>query len=52
MLVTEGTGEIECDGKTTQVGPGSMMYCAGGKYHAIVNTGSTPMLFYYYKWLA
>ena len=28
-----------------------MMYCAGGKYHAIVNTSETPMLFYYYKWL-
>jgi len=52
MLVTEGTGEIEVDGQTTQVGPGSMMYCAAGKYHAIVNTGATPMLFYYYKWLA
>jgi mannose-6-phosphate isomerase-like protein (cupin superfamily) len=52
MLVTEGTGEIMVDGKTTQVVPGSMMYCAAGKYHAIVNTGTTPMLFYYYKWLA
>jgi quercetin dioxygenase-like cupin family protein len=52
MLVTEGTGEIQVDGKTSQVGPGSMMYCAGGKYHAIVNTGTTPMLFYYYKWLS
>jgi quercetin dioxygenase-like cupin family protein len=52
MLVTEGTGEIEVDGKTIQVGPGSMMYCAGGKYHAITNTGTTPMLFYYYKWLS
>ena len=52
MLVTEGTGEIFCDGEVTQVRPGSMMYCAGGKFHAIVNTGQTPMLFYYYKWLA
>jgi quercetin dioxygenase-like cupin family protein len=52
MLVTEGTGEIAVDGKVTQVGPGSMMYCAGGQYHGIVNTGTTPMLFYYYKWLA
>jgi mannose-6-phosphate isomerase-like protein (cupin superfamily) len=51
MLVTEGTGEIMVDGKTTQVGPGSMMYCAAGKFHAIVNTGTVPMLFYYYKWL-
>ena len=52
MLVTEGTGEIEVDGRVSKVGPGSMMYCAGGKYHAIVNTGTTPLLFYYYKWLA
>jgi mannose-6-phosphate isomerase-like protein (cupin superfamily) len=52
MVVTEGTGKIEVDGKTTEVGPGSMMYCAGGKYHGIWNTGRTPMLFYYYKWLA
>ena len=51
MLVTEGAGEIMCDGKISQVRPGSMMYCAGGKYHAIENTGDTPMLFYYYKWL-
>jgi len=52
LLVTEGTGEIEVDGKKHQVGPGSMMYCAGGKCHGIWNTGTTPMLFYYYKWLA
>src|ERR1019366_10641446 len=29
MLVTQGTGEIFVDGQTCQVGPGSMMYCAG-----------------------
>jgi hypothetical protein len=29
-----------------------MMYCAGGKLHGIVNTGQTPLLFYYYKWQA
>lgn len=52
LLVTEGTGEITVDGKTTQVGPGAQMYCAGNKLHAISNTGSTPMLFYFYKWLA
>lgn len=52
LLVTEGTGEIMVDGKTTPVGPGSQMYCAGHKLHAIENTGSTPMLFFFYKWLA
>ena len=52
MIVAAGTGEIECGGTTTQVGPGAMMYCAGGKSHGIVNTGKTPMLFFYYKWRA
>jgi mannose-6-phosphate isomerase-like protein (cupin superfamily) len=51
MLVTEGTGEIFCDGKTYSVGPGSMMYCAGNHMHGITNTGSTKMLFYFWKWL-
>jgi mannose-6-phosphate isomerase-like protein (cupin superfamily) len=52
LLVTEGTGEITIEGQATKVGPGSMMYCAAGKTHGIVNTGTNPMLFYYYKWKA
>src|SRR5262245_7439434 len=52
LIVSEGTGEIECDGKTTQVGPGSIMYCAGNVLHGIVNTGKVPMTFYWSKWLA
>jgi quercetin dioxygenase-like cupin family protein len=52
LLITEGTGEISLDGKVTKVGPGSMMYCAGGRMHGIVNTGRTPLLFYFYKWQA
>lgn len=50
LLVTEGTGEISIDGKITKVGPGSMMYTGGNRLHGIVNTGKTPMLFYFYKW--
>ena len=52
MVITEGTGEIVIDGKTTKVGPGSMMYSAANKLHGIVNTGKTPLLFYFYKWKA
>ena len=52
MLVTEGHGRIVVDGKTTEVGPGAMMYCAGGKVHGIHNTGDAPLLFYFYKWRA
>jgi quercetin dioxygenase-like cupin family protein len=52
MVITEGSGEITVDGATTKVGPGSMMYCAAGKLHGIVNTGKSPLLFYFYKWQA
>jgi mannose-6-phosphate isomerase-like protein (cupin superfamily) len=52
MIVAEGTGEIVCGGTTTQVGPGSIMYCAGDVLHGIVNTGKVPMTFYWSKWLA
>jgi mannose-6-phosphate isomerase-like protein (cupin superfamily) len=52
MLVAEGAGEIVCGDEIKAVGPGAMMYCAGDKLHGIRNTGSTPMLFYFFKWLA
>jgi quercetin dioxygenase-like cupin family protein len=52
LIVAEGSGIIECDGKVTQVGPGAMMYCAGNTLHGITNTGSTQMTFYWSKWLA
>ncbi|AFL87291.1 cupin domain-containing protein [Terriglobus roseus DSM 18391] len=52
MIVAEGTGEITVDGKTTSVGPGAIMYTAANTWHGIVNTGKTPMTFYFSKWLA
>ena len=52
MLITEGTGEVVVDGKKSHVGAGSMMYCAAGKLHGIVNTGKAPLQFYYFKWKA
>jgi mannose-6-phosphate isomerase-like protein (cupin superfamily) len=52
MVITEGSGELMVDGKTSKVGAGGMMYCAAGKPHGIVNTGKTPLLFYFYKWKA
>ncbi len=52
MLVTEGTGEISVEGKVTKVASGTSMYCAANKVHGIVNTGKTPLLFYYFKWKA
>ncbi len=51
MVVTEGTGEISIEGKVSSVAPGAMMYCAAGRVHGVRNTGKTPLLFYYYKWM-
>ena len=52
LIVADGTGEIDCDGKVTQVGPGAIMYCAGNTLHGIVNTGKVPLTFYWSKWMA
>src|ERR1700730_48884 len=52
LIIADGTGEIECDGKTTQVGPGAIMYCAGNVLHGITNTGKVPLTFYWSKWIA
>jgi len=52
MVITEGTGEISMEGKITSVSPGSMMYAGANRLHGIVNTGKTPLLFYFYKWQA
>ena len=50
MLITEGSGEISINGKISRCAAGSMMYCAGGQLHGIVNTGKTPLTFFYFKW--
>ena len=52
LIIADGTGEIECDGTTTQVGPGAIMYCAGDVLHGITNTGKVPLTFYWSKWIA
>jgi mannose-6-phosphate isomerase-like protein (cupin superfamily) len=51
LIIAEGTGEIECDGKITHAGPGAIMYCAGNVLHGITNTGKVPLTFYWSKWL-
>ena len=50
MIVESGAGEIFCDGKTTKIGPGSVMYTTPNAPHGITNTGTTPIVFYFVKW--
>jgi len=51
MIVASGTGEIVCGDRTTKVGPGDIMYCAGEVLHGITNTGQVPLTFYWSKWV-
>jgi mannose-6-phosphate isomerase-like protein (cupin superfamily) len=51
LIVESGHGEIICDGKTTRVGPGSVMYSTLNIAHGINNTGSEPLTFYFVKWV-
>jgi mannose-6-phosphate isomerase-like protein (cupin superfamily) len=50
MVIESGHGEIFCDGKTTAIGPGSVMYTTPMASHGIVNTGKDPLTFYFVKW--
>jgi mannose-6-phosphate isomerase-like protein (cupin superfamily) len=50
MIIESGHGEIFCDGKTTKVGPGSVMYTTPNAPHGITNTGDGQLVFYYVKW--
>lgn len=51
LIVESGQGEIVCDGKTTKIGPGSVMFSTPNAPHGINNTGPEPLTFYFVKWL-
>ena len=50
LIVESGEGEIFCDGKTTKVGPGTIMYTTPNVPHGIKSTGATPLTFSFVKW--
>ncbi len=50
MIIESGHGEILCDGKSTKIGPGSVMYTTPNAPHGITNTGDEPIVFYFVKW--
>jgi mannose-6-phosphate isomerase-like protein (cupin superfamily) len=52
MVIAEGTGEMYVEGKTTYVKRGDIMYVGGNVEHGILNTGATPLVFYWSKWIA
>lgn len=50
LIIESGRGEIFCDGKTTPVGPGSVMYTTPNVPHGIIASSETPLTFYFIKW--
>jgi mannose-6-phosphate isomerase-like protein (cupin superfamily) len=52
MAICAGTGEIVMNAKSSEVGPGTVMYAAPFCLHGVRNTGSAPLTFYYFKWIA
>jgi mannose-6-phosphate isomerase-like protein (cupin superfamily) len=51
LIVTQGEGEIACAGKTTKVGPGSVMFTGPDVPHGIKNTSKEPLTFYFIKYI-
>jgi len=51
LIITGGKGEIACDGKTTPVAAGSVMYTGPNAPHGIKNTGTDVLTFYFVKWI-
>jgi quercetin dioxygenase-like cupin family protein len=52
LIVTSGKGEIICDGKTTPIATGSVMYTGPNVPHGIRNSGDDVLTFYWVKFIA
>ena len=51
-IFTDGHGEVSLDGKTVDLGPGSVMYVEPQHTQTITNSGSSPLSYYWFKWTA
>jgi quercetin dioxygenase-like cupin family protein len=45
VFVHSGQGEVMIDGKTFDLGPGSVIFIPGGNTHQLKNTGKEPFVF-------
>jgi len=50
IIVKEGTVESTLNGKTYQLGPGSVIFQASNEMHGIRNVGKTPATYHVIKW--
>ena len=50
IIVKEGTVESTLNGKTYELGPGSVIFQASNEMHGIRNIGKTPATYHVIKW--
>jgi quercetin dioxygenase-like cupin family protein len=52
VIVKEGTVEVLVNGKTTRVGPGSVVFQASNQLHGIRNAGPGQATYFVLRWLS
>jgi quercetin dioxygenase-like cupin family protein len=50
VIIKEGTLDAMQSGKTTRLGPGSIIFQASGQLHGVRNVGQTPATYYVIRW--
>jgi quercetin dioxygenase-like cupin family protein len=50
IIVKEGTVEMLLEGRTTRLGPGSVVFAASNQMHGISNVGDTPAVYHVIRW--
>ena len=50
IIVREGTLDAFQNGKTTRVGPGSILFMASNQPHNVTNVGTTPASYHVMNW--
>jgi len=51
LIVSRGSGEVFCNGKTVPVKAGAVMFADTNVSHGITNTGDRPLEFYWVKYV-
>lgn len=50
LMILEGTGEWNLNGKISKANTGDLLYAAPWDLHGILNTGETPLKFVVFRW--
>ncbi len=50
VIIREGTVEVNMNGVTKTLGPGSVIFQAANQLHSLKNIGTTPAVYHVIKW--